>query len=119
MDSTKVSTAAIRIGCSGWVYKHWRDIFYPAGLSQTRWFEHYADEFPIRVADDERRFVRGNGERDDHEEQEHREERSDGTHGRSLQPADRLVKRSFACGCNQKCESIGAVKEERSHRLTG
>jgi uncharacterized protein YecE (DUF72 family) len=45
MDATKVSAKAIRIGCSGWVYKHWRDIFYPAGLPQTRWFERYAEEF--------------------------------------------------------------------------
>jgi uncharacterized protein YecE (DUF72 family) len=35
----------VHIGCSGWVYKHWRGIFYPAGLPQKRWFERYAQEF--------------------------------------------------------------------------
>jgi uncharacterized protein YecE (DUF72 family) len=36
---------AIRIGCSGWVYKHWRGILYPEGLPQLLWFERYAEEF--------------------------------------------------------------------------
>ena len=35
----------IRVGCSGWAYKHWRGLFYPEGLAQSRWFEHYAQEF--------------------------------------------------------------------------
>ena len=35
----------IHIGCSGWSYKHWRGIFYPEGLAQTRWFGRYAEEF--------------------------------------------------------------------------
>ena len=35
----------IRIGCSGWVYKHWRGLFYPEGLAQKRWFERYAEDF--------------------------------------------------------------------------
>ena len=35
----------IRIGCSGWNYKHWRGLFYPEGLPQKRWFEHYAATF--------------------------------------------------------------------------
>jgi uncharacterized protein YecE (DUF72 family) len=35
----------IHIGCSGWVYKHWRGLFYPEGLPQKRWFERYAEEF--------------------------------------------------------------------------
>jgi uncharacterized protein YecE (DUF72 family) len=35
----------IHVGCSGWVYKHWRGIFYPEGLPQRRWFERYAEEF--------------------------------------------------------------------------
>ena len=35
----------IHIGCSGWVYRHWKEVFYPAGLPQKRWFEHYAAEF--------------------------------------------------------------------------
>ena len=32
----------IRIGCSGWNYPHWRGVFYPAGLPESRWLEHYA-----------------------------------------------------------------------------
>ena len=36
---------ALRIGCSGWQYKHWRADFYPAELPQTRWFAHYALSF--------------------------------------------------------------------------
>jgi uncharacterized protein YecE (DUF72 family) len=35
----------IRIGCSGWQYKHWRADFYPAELPQARWFAHYARHF--------------------------------------------------------------------------
>jgi uncharacterized protein YecE (DUF72 family) len=47
MEGTTVSNTAerIRIGCSGWVYKHWRGIFYPEGLPQKRWFEFYTTEF--------------------------------------------------------------------------
>ncbi len=35
----------IRIGCSGWQYKHWRGDFYPAELPQSRWLEYYAERF--------------------------------------------------------------------------
>ena len=35
----------LRIGCSGWVYRHWKELFYPAGLPQRRWFEHYSERF--------------------------------------------------------------------------
>jgi uncharacterized protein YecE (DUF72 family) len=47
MDGTTVSTdpGSVRIGCSGWVYKHWRGILYPQGLAQTRWFDRYAEDF--------------------------------------------------------------------------
>jgi uncharacterized protein YecE (DUF72 family) len=43
-DSTP-SVTGIHVGCSGWVYKHWRGLFYPEGLAQKRWFEHYSREF--------------------------------------------------------------------------
>jgi uncharacterized protein YecE (DUF72 family) len=36
---------ALRIGCSGWQYKHWRGGFYPADLPTSRWFDHYARTF--------------------------------------------------------------------------
>ncbi len=35
----------VRVGCSGWQYKHWRGDFYPAGLPQAQWFAHYARTF--------------------------------------------------------------------------
>jgi uncharacterized protein YecE (DUF72 family) len=40
-----LSNSSIRIGCSGWQYNHWRADFYPAGLPQSRWFEHYSTVF--------------------------------------------------------------------------
>ena len=43
MQETTVSQ--IHVGCSGWVYKHWRGLLYPEGLPQKRWFERYAEEF--------------------------------------------------------------------------
>ncbi|MEQ4303556.1 DUF72 domain-containing protein [Plantactinospora sp. B6F1] len=35
----------ILVGTSGWQYRDWRDRFYPAGLPQRRWLEHYAGRF--------------------------------------------------------------------------
>ena len=37
--------ARIRVGCSGWQYASWRERFYPKGLPQRRWLEHYASVF--------------------------------------------------------------------------
>ena len=34
------------IGTSGWVYEHWRGIFYPHGLNQPERLRYYADPFP-------------------------------------------------------------------------
>jgi len=47
MQASSVSATErnIRIGCSGWVYKHWRGLLYPEGLPQRLWFERYAQEF--------------------------------------------------------------------------
>jgi uncharacterized protein YecE (DUF72 family) len=36
---------SIHIGTSGWVYPHWKEIFYPSGLSQRHWLEYYAGQF--------------------------------------------------------------------------
>jgi len=33
------------VGTSGWVYPHWRGVFYPPDLPQSRWFEYYARHF--------------------------------------------------------------------------
>jgi uncharacterized protein YecE (DUF72 family) len=35
----------IRIGTSGYQYRHWRGLFYPEGLAQDRWLPHYARSF--------------------------------------------------------------------------
>jgi uncharacterized protein YecE (DUF72 family) len=35
----------ILVGTSGWQYRDWRGRFYPAGLAQARWLEHYAANF--------------------------------------------------------------------------
>jgi uncharacterized protein YecE (DUF72 family) len=35
----------IRVGCSGWNYRSWRESFYPKGLPASRWLEHYASVF--------------------------------------------------------------------------
>jgi uncharacterized protein YecE (DUF72 family) len=35
----------VRIGCSGWSYATWKGDFYPKGLPQARWLEHYAETF--------------------------------------------------------------------------
>ncbi|MGH9073502.1 MAG: DUF72 domain-containing protein [Acidimicrobiales bacterium] len=35
----------VLIGTSGWQYADWRGRFYPQGLAQARWLEHYADRF--------------------------------------------------------------------------
>jgi uncharacterized protein YecE (DUF72 family) len=38
-------TPSVRIGTSGWEYRHWAGRFYPAELPRDRWLEHYAAEF--------------------------------------------------------------------------
>ncbi|MFW2830151.1 DUF72 domain-containing protein [Sphingomonas sp. ID0503] len=40
-----IARGEIRIGCSGWIYPHWRGRFYPADLPQRCWFDHYARHF--------------------------------------------------------------------------
>jgi len=37
--------SALRIGCSGWNYKHWRGNFYAPELRLREWFTHYASVF--------------------------------------------------------------------------
>ena len=36
---------ACYIGTSGWVYPHWRGVFYPWNLPSGQWLEHYAARF--------------------------------------------------------------------------
>jgi uncharacterized protein YecE (DUF72 family) len=33
------------IGCSGFYYKEWKEIFYPKGLAQKNWFSYYCEHF--------------------------------------------------------------------------
>ena len=33
------------IGCSGFHYKHWKNVFYPEGLPQKIWFDFYCEHF--------------------------------------------------------------------------
>jgi uncharacterized protein YecE (DUF72 family) len=33
------------IGTSGWQYRDWRGVLYPAGVAQRRWLEHYARQY--------------------------------------------------------------------------
>jgi uncharacterized protein YecE (DUF72 family) len=40
-----VAREEIRIGCSGWQYRHWRGRFYPRDLPVADWLEHYALTF--------------------------------------------------------------------------
>jgi uncharacterized protein YecE (DUF72 family) len=35
----------VRVGCSGWNYKDWREAVYPKGVPQREWLSHYAGLF--------------------------------------------------------------------------
>jgi uncharacterized protein YecE (DUF72 family) len=35
----------VHIGCSGWVYPHWRGRLYPKGLPQRRWLSRYTERY--------------------------------------------------------------------------
>ena len=37
--------ASIYVGCSGWFYWKWRELFYPNDLPTGQWFLHYAKRF--------------------------------------------------------------------------
>jgi uncharacterized protein YecE (DUF72 family) len=40
-----MTKADVYIGCSGFAYKEWKDVFYPKGLPQTKWFQFYCEHF--------------------------------------------------------------------------
>ena len=44
-QASHAQPAHARIGTSGWVYPHWRHVFYPPDLPQKQWFVHYARYF--------------------------------------------------------------------------
>jgi uncharacterized protein YecE (DUF72 family) len=35
----------VLVGTSGWQYRDWKGVLYPAGLAQRRWLEHYATQY--------------------------------------------------------------------------
>jgi uncharacterized protein YecE (DUF72 family) len=37
----------IWVGTSGWQYASWKNRFYPKGVPQRAWLEHYATRFPV------------------------------------------------------------------------
>jgi hypothetical protein len=37
--------ASVYVGCSGWFYWKWRELFYPNDLPTGQWFRHYAKRF--------------------------------------------------------------------------
>src|SRR5690348_1009807 len=39
------SSGHVRVGTSGWIYKHWRGVFYPLRMPVKKWFAHYAASF--------------------------------------------------------------------------
>lgn len=41
----RVTPGALHIGCSGYVYQHWKRIFYPDDVPAARWLEYYARIF--------------------------------------------------------------------------
>jgi len=43
--SERVGQREIRIGTSGWNYRHWKGVFYPDEIRQKDWFSHYASKF--------------------------------------------------------------------------
>ncbi len=43
----KLDRAKIKIGTSGFMYKHWKGIFYPEKLPTSSWLEHYMLFFPV------------------------------------------------------------------------
>jgi uncharacterized protein YecE (DUF72 family) len=45
MASTEVTPGRAHVGCSGWLYRDWAGIVYPAGVRQRECFAYYATMF--------------------------------------------------------------------------
>ena len=43
-NTHKTGKKDVRVGCSGWSYRDWREGLYE-GVPQRRWLERYAEEF--------------------------------------------------------------------------
>ncbi len=46
VEPVSLNGQKVWIGCSGYVYKHWRGPFYPVDLPQKKWLDYYARYFP-------------------------------------------------------------------------
>ncbi|MCE7064854.1 DUF72 domain-containing protein [Dyadobacter sp. CY326] len=46
-DLDMTASSNIHIGTSGWSYKHWKEIFYPAKMKPTAYIAHYARHFSV------------------------------------------------------------------------
>eukprot|EP00252_Welwitschia_mirabilis_P015524 TRINITY_DN3416_c0_g2_i1.p1 TRINITY_DN3416_c0_g2~~TRINITY_DN3416_c0_g2_i1.p1 ORF type:complete len:319 (+),score=55.87 TRINITY_DN3416_c0_g2_i1:193-1149(+) len=44
-NSTPKRSGMLRVGTSGYVYNHWKGVFYPLKLPQKKWFEYYTQMF--------------------------------------------------------------------------
>jgi uncharacterized protein YecE (DUF72 family) len=42
---SNLGKSQLRIGCSGWSYRHWNGTFYPKGLPVSKQFDFYAGQF--------------------------------------------------------------------------
>ena len=40
-----MTTGEVRVGCSGWLYRDWRGLVYPAELTAKQWFPYYTTLF--------------------------------------------------------------------------
>ena len=40
-----MATKPVHVGCSGWVYPHWREVFYPKDVPQREWLTYYTQHF--------------------------------------------------------------------------
>lgn len=40
-----MTKAALRVGCSGWNYRHWKGRFYPEALPASAWLQYYVSQF--------------------------------------------------------------------------
>lgn len=43
--SPRAKHGRVRIGCSGWEYRHWKKLFYPDTLPHDEWLSYYAKTF--------------------------------------------------------------------------
>jgi uncharacterized protein YecE (DUF72 family) len=46
VEPISLNNRHVWIGTSGYVYKHWRGVFYPQDLPESRWLSHYTRYFP-------------------------------------------------------------------------